>query len=238
MDNNKIYDSLENEDIQSEINSEIEQGSADVSSDSISVDNIEANNENQIAIENPNTQESSEENIQKESIQKETNTEEIKQVTNDDFDFAEALEVYNILTIDDDKWIQRIFTQYLSTWGFTNISAYDPFSGLTEAIKHKPLMIFLDIHLPEVSGELLIKFLKKIEFTKNIPIIIISGNLNKDIIKSTYLAGASGFITKPFNQETLFAKIKEVLNPAIMNRLIKDGKINTAMIKKKVHLGA
>lgn len=223
MEENKIYDSLENDELkdnQAESDNENKEKN----------DSLETDNSNQetsipyLPLDDNNTPEN-----------KDTN--EISSNVEDDFDFAEALEVYNILTIDDDKWIQRIFTQYLSTWGFTNISAYDPFSGLTEAIKNKPLMIFLDIHLPEVSGELLIKFLKRVEFTKNIPIIIISGNLNKDIIRSTYLAGAAGFITKPFNQETLFAKIKEVLNPAIMNRLIKDGKINTAMIKKKVHLG-
>lgn len=153
------------------------------------------------------------------------------------YDIAEALDVYNILTIDDDKWIQRIFSQYLNQWGFNNISAMDPFSGLEEAIRNKPLIIFLDIVMPEVNGDLLIKFLKKLEYTSKIPVVIISGNLNKELIKNTYLSGAAGFITKPFNQETLFNKIKEVLDPAIFNRMIKDGKINTAQIKKKAQLG-
>lgn len=150
-----------------------------------------------------------------------------------EIEMSEPLEDYKVLTIDDDKWIQRIFTQYLSNWGFTNISAFDPFTGLSEAIKQKPILIFLDIYLPEVNGEVLIKFLKKLEFTQDIPIVIISGNLNKDLIKTTYHSGAAGFITKPFTQDTLFSKIKEVLPPAIYNRLIADGKINLAQIKKK-----
>ncbi|MFY8159805.1 MAG: response regulator [Candidatus Kapaibacteriota bacterium] len=231
---NKIYDS-ENENESNETNELM------ASSEYVTLDNVnseaEVNDENLTTIGlndyNSNILDTKAEDLNNiEEVQPNQNT--IDTTKNK---IAEALDVYNILTIDDDKWIQRIFTQYLSQWGFNNISALDPYTGLEEAIKSKPLIIFLDILLPEVHGDMLIKFLKKMKFIDKTPIVIISGNLSKDLIKSTYLSGAAGFIIKPFTQETLFNKIKEVIDPAIFDRMVKDGKINTAQIKKKPHLG-
>lgn len=130
---------------------------------------------------------------------------------------------YKIMVIDDDKWIVRLFKQYLSQWGFTIISAINPFQAMNEAIHHKPLGIFLDILIPEVDGDTLLKFLKRSEITTDIPVVIISGNLNKNIIKSTYLSGASGFLTKPLSQDTLYNKICEILDDDIYDKMISEG---------------
>jgi len=149
---------------------------------------------------------------------------------------SDALDEYKILTIDDDKWIQRIFTQYLNLWGFKHLVAMDAVSGLNLAVKEKPLLIFLDIVLPEITGDLALQFFKGLEDTKDIPVVIISANLSKELLRITHKNGASGFISKPFNQEILFDKVREYLEPGILNRMIADGKINPNMAKKKVHL--
>lgn len=130
-----------------------------------------------------------------------------------------------VMTIDDDKWIQRIFTQYIGQWGFKHIQASDPYKGLMDAIKHQPHLIFLDIVLPEVGGETVLQFLRNMEATKNIPVVIISGNLNKELIRDAYVLGAKGFITKPFNQEILFSKIKETLDPTLYQKMVVAGRI-------------
>ena len=149
---------------------------------------------------------------------------------------SDALDEYKILTIDDDKWIQRIFTQYLNLWGFKHLVAMDAVSGLNLAVKEKPLIIFLDIVLPEITGDLALQFFKGLEDTKDIPVVIISANLSKELLRITHKNGASGFISKPFNQEILFEKVREYLDPGIFNRMVADGKINPNMAKKKVHL--
>lgn len=130
---------------------------------------------------------------------------------------------YKILVIDDDKWIVRLFKQYLNQWGFTTISAINPFQGLNEAIHHKPLAIFLDVLIPEVAGDTLLKFLKRGDVTTDIPVVLISANLNKTIIKSTYLSGASGFLTKPLSQDILYNKVCEILDEETYNKMISEG---------------
>lgn len=138
-----------------------------------------------------------------------------------------------VMTIDDDKWIQRIFTQYIGQWGFRHIQASDPYKGLMDAIKYQPHLIFLDIVLPEVGGETVLQFLRNMEATKNIPVVIISGNLNKELIRDAYVLGAKGFITKPFNQEILFSKIKETLDPALYQKMVAAGRIIPNVPAKK-----
>mgnify|MGYP001549817200 CR=1 FL=1 len=135
---------------------------------------------------------------------------------------APSLDKYKILIIDDDRWIQRIFSQYLNSWGFTHVQASDAFEGLDLTIKEKPLIVFLDIIMPDVSGDITLKFIRNIESIKNTPVVIISGNLNKDVLKNTYRDGASGFISKPFTKDVLLQKVMEVLPKPVYNRMIKD----------------
>lgn len=156
----------------------------------------------------------------------------------DDFDeveednaMAEPMESYPVLVIDDDRWIQRIFNQYLKNWGFEHINASNSYEGLDLAIKHKPLLIFLDIIMPDVTGDITLKFIRGIESISSIPVVVISGNLNKDVLKSTYKDGATGFVSKPFTKEILYEKIKEVLDPKIYNRMVNDGKIDPKLLK-------
>ena len=120
-----------------------------------------------------------------------------------------------ILIIDDDKWMQKIFEKYLLSWGFHPIPALDAYKGIALAIKYRPLIIFLDLLMPEVGGESLLKMLKEIELTNNIPIVVISADLNMDVLSKTYETGASDFISKPFSQQILYDKIKNNLSPLV-----------------------
>lgn len=118
-----------------------------------------------------------------------------------------------VLVIDDDQWIQRVVSHHLKNWGFNPVSAFDPIEGIAHAIKMMPRFILLDIVMPEAYGDLLLKMLKRIEVTSNIPVIIMSGNLNVTVFGSTYRDGAAGFISKPIKEIVLLRKIREILIP-------------------------
>lgn len=119
-----------------------------------------------------------------------------------------------VLLVDDDQWIHRVVTHYLRNWGFNPVSAFDPIEGIALSIEIRPRLILLDIVMPDIKGDVLLKLFKRMQMTSNIPIIIISGNLDIDILGSTYKDGAAGFITKPIKEVVLLKKINEVLMPA------------------------
>lgn len=118
---------------------------------------------------------------------------------------------FDVLIIDDDQWMHRILTHYLKELGLNVNSSYDAFDGIAKAVQSPPVLIMLDILMPEVRGDVLLKMLKKINVTSKVPILIMSGNLNKFILGETYKNGASAFISKPFSKELVFEKIKECI---------------------------
>ncbi len=124
-----------------------------------------------------------------------------------------------VLIIDDDSWIHRLLSKYLVSYGFHPISSTDPFEGIGMAVKEKPDLIFLDVLMPELNGDKVLRILRAIDVTANTPILILSANLNKDIIKLMMSGKASGFVSKPFTHEVLIGKIKEVCNPSVLSGL-------------------
>jgi DNA-binding NtrC family response regulator len=150
--------------------------------------------------------------------------EQKEQQENKDFDVSvfenyKNTPVHNVLVIDDDKMIQSVFRKFLESWGFKVYSSLEPYEGIALAVSTSPSFIILDIYLPELSGEKILKILKKIDITSNTPIIIVSGNLNWELLNSTYREGASGFLSKPFTKEDLINNIKRVISPSALSKI-------------------
>lgn len=116
-----------------------------------------------------------------------------------------------VLIIDDDQWIHRIMDHYLKEWGFKTHSCYNAYDGIAYAVKNIPMLILLDIVMPEVNGDILLKMLKKIDATSEVPIVIMSANLSKLILGETYKNGAAGYISKPFTKDLVYDKLKSIL---------------------------
>jgi len=79
-----------------------------------------------------------------------------------------------ILIIEDDEVLVRMYKRKLEHDGFQVAVAYSGGEGLMAAPKEKPDLILLDIMMPAVDGFEVIKNLKAIKETKNIPIVILT----------------------------------------------------------------
>ncbi|MCX7736166.1 MAG: response regulator [Candidatus Kapabacteria bacterium] len=126
---------------------------------------------------------------------------------------------YKILIVDDDIWFHKYFTKHLKSWGFEVISAYNPYEGISLAAKENPILIFLDYIMPEMNGDNVLKILKAVENTKDIPVVFISGNLSADVIGAAYKMGAKGFLTKPVSLKVIYQKIEECLGSEVFAKL-------------------
>ncbi len=118
---------------------------------------------------------------------------------------------YTALIIDDDIWMQRILSKTVASYGFKkSLLANNGIEGIALAIEHKPHVIFLDIMMPEISGHLVVRILKRINLTKSIPIFMVSALSDAENLGLTVKYGASGYISKPFTRITIYEKLLDV----------------------------
>ena len=111
---------------------------------------------------------------------------------------------YTILVIEDDKNINEMITKLLTTNQYQVKSAYSGTEALLVHNKNIDL-ILLDLMLPGKNGEEIIKELKQIHL---VPVIVMSAISNIEKKLNLFSLGANDYITKPFNNEELLARIK------------------------------
>ena len=113
-----------------------------------------------------------------------------------------------ILIIEDDEKIRKELENFLNRNGY-NAKALNRFNNLVEdIINEKADLVLLDINLPYVDGEFVLKEIRKIS---NVPIIMVTSRDNEiDELMSLY-GGADQYVTKPFNIQILLAKITGLL---------------------------
>lgn len=116
--------------------------------------------------------------------------------------------MFNILVVDDEKEIRDAINIYLRGEHFNVFSASNGYEALDILEEKNIHLIILDIMMPELDG---IKTCMKIRETNNIPIIMLSAK-GEDSDKILGLnVGADDYITKPFNNLELVARVKSQL---------------------------
>ena len=113
-----------------------------------------------------------------------------------------------ILIIEDDIDLSNIMKDFLNNEEYTIKQAFDGIEGLEMNKSLNPSIVILDIMLPKCDG---IEVCKRIRDNSNIPIIIISAK-KSDYDKVLALGvGADDYLTKPFSQIELVARVKSHL---------------------------
>jgi len=113
-----------------------------------------------------------------------------------------------ILVVDDTPANIGVILSYLRDQGFKMLVAEDGESAIEQVEFIKPDLILMDIMMPGIDGFQTCALLKQNEDTRDIPVIFMSAlNETVDKIKG-FQVGAVDFITKPFQQEEVLARIK------------------------------
>jgi len=116
-----------------------------------------------------------------------------------------------ILIVEDNQENIDLLHFFLKPQGYELITVTDGEKALQSVIDDKPDIILLDIILPKLDGFQVCERLKKDEKTKYIPVIMITALKDmKDKLKALEM-GADDFITKPFENVELLARVKSLL---------------------------
>jgi PAS domain S-box-containing protein len=94
--------------------------------------------------------------------------------------------------------------------GVTLISAMRPMLGLDLAREHRPDLVLLDLHLPDMPGEEVLRRLRSDPRTADTPVVILSADARPSLIKRLLGAGARAFLTKPLDVAELLGLLDEL----------------------------
>lgn len=126
----------------------------------------------------------------------------------------------SILVIEDNKLMNDIVCSALRSESFDVTSTYFGSDALFHFSKRIFDLIILDIVLPDVMGEFVIKTIRK---SSNVPIIIISVK-NRDLDKVEYLKmGADDYLVKPFSMNEMVARVHANIRRSKMLPQVNDG---------------
>lgn len=113
-----------------------------------------------------------------------------------------------ILIVEDEETICAELSELLKNNEYIPYVLKDFANPLEEIFRINPDLILLDINLPYINGELLLKNLRK---ESNIPVIMVTSLVNEtdEVLSMSY--GADDYITKPYNPNILLLRISAVL---------------------------
>ena len=116
-----------------------------------------------------------------------------------------------ILIVEDDADVRLGYKILLKAHHYDTFFAADSSSAVTEARKHQPDLIILDLGLPAGDGFIVLERFRANTYLAMIPVIVVSGRDLKANKERALEAGASAFVQKPWNDNELLAIMSQLL---------------------------
>ncbi|MBC8461486.1 MAG: response regulator [Deltaproteobacteria bacterium] len=115
------------------------------------------------------------------------------------------------LVIEDNEDNMKLITFILEKNGYSTIRAENGKRGIELALKERPDFILLDIQLPDMNGQEVLKEIRKSKIDGEIPIIAITFYAMTGDRERLLEAGCNGYIEKPIDPETIISEIQKVV---------------------------
>ncbi len=119
-----------------------------------------------------------------------------------------------LLIIEDDLFYQTYVNDLLKGARIDVVNASDGEQGLELARSERPDIILTDIEIPKIQGFVLLRHLKEGPETSHIPVIMMSGKVEKDLLErhARLTVAAEGYLLKPFSRQELLDMIDRVVS--------------------------
>jgi twitching motility two-component system response regulator PilG len=113
-----------------------------------------------------------------------------------------------ILVVDDSATVRKLISSKLEKSGHNVVCAVDGVEGLEKIAEDLPDMVFLDISMPRKDGYEVCKEIRSNPVSKNTPVVMISGKDGFFDKVRGKMAGANGYVTKPFGPDALMKALE------------------------------
>lgn len=128
-----------------------------------------------------------------------------------DLDEVHASTRATVLVVEDEPDTVLLLKQILRMAGFDVLGAFNGLEAVQKTAEAKPDLILLDLMMPEMDGWQTFEYLRK---TTDVPVMIISAVHNKEDVVRALRMGVDDYLTKPFNNAEVVARVQAVLRRA------------------------
>jgi adenylate cyclase len=120
----------------------------------------------------------------------------------------QGLPGHAILVVDDDPSVRQLISRHLEQDGWKTVQAANAADALQLARESRPILITLDIMMPDASGWWVLEKLKEDPQTAGIPVLVVTIVEDQRLV---FALGASDYLGKPYDRGVLIAKIHRLL---------------------------
>lgn len=141
-----------------------------------------------------------------------------------------------IMIVEDELAIRRLLRTSLTSQGFQVIEAADGGQALAEIEQAGPDLVILDLGLPDIHGQELIRIIRSQGST--LPIVVLSSRTDERGKVEALDLGADDYVTKPFGTDELLARIRAALRHRLQQQgqrpIFKSGDLTVDLVRRLV----
>jgi chemosensory pili system protein ChpA (sensor histidine kinase/response regulator) len=120
----------------------------------------------------------------------------------------------SILVVDDSLSVRQALTQLLEDDGYQVTTAKDGVEALECFAKERPAAMLVDLEMPRMNGLELTQRLRGNEATRHLPVIMVTSRTSDKHRTQAQLAGVDLYLTKPYRESDLLARLRSMLHKA------------------------
>ena len=121
---------------------------------------------------------------------------------------------HRVLVVEDDPMIRELILTRLDLGGYQTFSAVDGFLGLSALRDVRPAALLLDINMPRLDGFGVLRAMQADRAISHIPTMVLTARNNPEDVRTAIGLGARDFLSKPFKDEQLLARVARLMRQA------------------------
>jgi two-component system response regulator ChvI len=141
---------------------------------------------------------------------------------------------YTIALVDDDRNILTTVSIALQTEGFVTRLYYDGAAALKALLENPPDLAVCDIKMPQMDGH---ELLRRLREKSQLPVIFLTSKDDEADEAQGLAMGADDYITKPFSQRLLIARIRAILRRTEITRMDPTGEEQVEALPEPIRRG-
>jgi len=116
-----------------------------------------------------------------------------------------------VMVVDDDLMLMEMYEAFLEGMNLKVIKVMDNTTTVAMAEKLHPDLLIMDISMPNITGLQILTMIKAKPTTKDIPVLMITGEQSMGDIETAFQLGAADYVVKPVNRATFEQKVRPLL---------------------------